>query len=104
MRRLLLAMIYLYQKLLSPCLPARCRYYPTCSEYGKQALLWHGGYRGLKLLVRRLLRCHPFGGSGVDFVPLPLYRYRFYPSNQSWHCVYLDVFSYRKRLTHLMKN
>lgn len=75
---LLLVLIRGYQRYISPSLPPHCRFYPTCSQYAVQAILWHGGLRGSWLTVRRLLRCHPWGGSGVDWVPRPLYRYRFY--------------------------
>lgn len=69
--------ILLYQWIISPLIPARCRYYPTCSEYGRQALSWHGPWRGGLLTVNRICRCHPWGGHGIDFVPLPLYQYHY---------------------------
>lgn len=69
--------IRFYQTVISPLLPARCRFYPTCSVYGVEAIKLHGGIRGGWLAVKRICRCHPFGGSGVDFVPLPLYRYHY---------------------------
>lgn len=72
-------LIKFYQNLISPIIPARCRYYPTCSEYGRQALAWHGPWRGGALTLKRLGRCHPLGGHGIDFVPLPLYRFEFHP-------------------------
>ena len=75
--RLLLTIINGYQTFISPLLPARCRYYPTCSEYGKTAVLWHGPARGGWLAVKRICRCHPLGGHGIDFVPLPLYKLIF---------------------------
>ncbi|MEP7028245.1 MAG: membrane protein insertion efficiency factor YidD [Candidatus Eisenbacteria bacterium] len=61
--------IRLYRRLLSPLLPAACRYWPSCSEYAEEAVLRHGAWRGLGLTSRRLLRCHPWGGHGVDPVP-----------------------------------
>lgn len=73
----LLMMIAGYQKLVSPLLPARCRYYPTCSNYAKDALKWYG-VSGIGLVARRVLSCHPWGGCGVDFVPLPLSRFCYY--------------------------
>jgi hypothetical protein len=61
-----------YQLLLSPILPAHsCRFLPTCSAYGIEALDKHGALLGSWLTVRRLLRCHPWGGSGYDPVPEP---------------------------------
>lgn len=54
------AIINLYRYCISPFIPARCRYYPTCSEYALEALKTHGILKGLYLSTRRLLRCHPF--------------------------------------------
>jgi len=62
-------LIRFYQLFLSPLLPPSCRYLPTCSEYGLQALERHGALRGGWLTARRLCRCHPWGGSGYDPVP-----------------------------------
>ncbi len=67
--RLLTLPIRFYQLFLSPLLGPSCRFTPTCSEYARQALLKHGPVKGLWLAVRRLLRCHPWGGSGYDPVP-----------------------------------
>lgn len=79
--KLLLKIFYIfiifYQNIVSPLIPARCRYYPTCSNYGRQALAWHGIWSGSWLLLKRLGRCQPWGGHGVDFVPLPLSTYRY---------------------------
>jgi uncharacterized protein len=58
-----------YQLLVSPLLPPSCRFLPTCSEYAREAVLRYGARHGLYLAVRRLLRCHPWGGSGYDPVP-----------------------------------
>lgn len=69
MRRLALFLIRLYQWLLSPVLGPSCRFHPTCSEYAAQAVREHGAARGTWLALRRLGRCHPWGGSGVDPVP-----------------------------------
>ncbi len=60
-----------YQYLISPLLGPSCRYTPTCSEYAIQAIDRHGVLRGGWLAIRRLLRCHPWGGSGYDPVPEP---------------------------------
>ena len=61
--------IWIYRKAISPLIGPRCRYSPTCSEYALEALRVHGPFVGLWLSVRRLLRCHPFGGHGWDPVP-----------------------------------
>jgi putative membrane protein insertion efficiency factor len=63
------AMIRAYQLLVAPLLPPSCRYYPTCSHYAAEAVTAHGPWRGSLLAARRLLRCHPWGGSGYDPVP-----------------------------------
>ena len=60
------AIITIYQKVISPLLPPRCRYSPTCSEYGLQAIKKHGAWRGGKLTIKRVFSCHPWGGEGHD--------------------------------------
>ncbi|MGM8888218.1 membrane protein insertion efficiency factor YidD [Psychrobacter sp. 1U2] len=109
--KLLYTLIVFYQKVISPILPARCRYYPTCSNYGKQALEWHGVRSGSWLLLKRIGSCHPLGGHGVDFVPLPLssYYYQYVPATTlatvsvQGIYVYKDRKSYVSRLNHMMK-
>ena len=66
MLRLLTAAIRLYQLCVSPYLRPSCRFHPTCSEYGLVALRSHGLAKGTWLALKRLLRCHPFGGMGYD--------------------------------------
>ncbi|GAA3601589.1 hypothetical protein GCM10022199_01390 [Marihabitans asiaticum] len=58
-----------YQALISPLLPATCRYYPSCSAYAVAALERHGPIRGGYLAMRRLGRCHPWSAGGIDHVP-----------------------------------
>jgi uncharacterized protein len=58
-----------YQRAISPLLPRACRYVPTCSEYALEAVERHGAIRGGLLAAWRVLRCHPFAGSGYDPVP-----------------------------------
>ena len=58
-----------YQLLLAPILPPSCRYYPSCSHYAAEALERHGAWAGTALAIGRLLRCHPWGGDGIDPVP-----------------------------------
>jgi uncharacterized protein len=70
---LLRGLIRLYQLAVSPVLPPSCRYLPSCSDYALEALARHGIARGLVLALRRLARCHPWGGSGYDPVP-PAHR------------------------------
>lgn len=65
-----LAALKAYKTVLSPLFAGSCRYYPSCADYTREAVLLHGAARGLWLGGRRLARCHPFGGHGVDPVPL----------------------------------
>jgi putative membrane protein insertion efficiency factor len=65
----LIALVRMYQYLLSPLLPGACRYSPSCSEYGLLALRRHGAFRGGWLTLKRVLSCHPWGGHGHDPVP-----------------------------------
>ena len=65
----MIGMIRFYQRCLSPLLPNVCRYRPTCSEYFIEALMTHGVIKGSRLGIKRILRCHPWGGSGYDPVP-----------------------------------
>lgn len=71
LRGLLLGLIRGYQLLVSPFLGANCRYQPTCSEYAREAIARHGAMKGGALALRRIGRCHPWGGSGYDPVPEP---------------------------------
>ena len=66
---LLIAPIRFYRRFISPYTPPSCRYTPTCSQYASEALRKHGPFKGLWLAVRRILRCHPWGGHGYDPVP-----------------------------------
>jgi putative membrane protein insertion efficiency factor len=66
---LLLGLIRLYQVALSPHLPPSCRFYPTCSNYGFEAILKYGALKGGLMAAGRLLRCHPFHPGGFDPVP-----------------------------------
>ena len=67
--RVALAAIRGYQILLRPLLHGSCRYLPTCSEYAAQSISTYGALRGTWMGLKRLLRCHPFGGAGLDPVP-----------------------------------
>lgn len=66
---ILLIPIYLYRYLISPVMPMACRYNPTCSQYGIEALRKHGPFKGAWLTIKRILSCHPWGGHGYDPVP-----------------------------------
>lgn len=61
--------IRFYQCCISPLFPPSCRFTPTCSEYAIQAIRKYGIIKGLWLAIKRICRCHPFGGSGYDPVP-----------------------------------
>lgn len=65
----MVALVRLYQIFLSPLLGKNCRYTPTCSHYMLQALNVHGPVKGLALGLKRISRCHPWGGEGYDPVP-----------------------------------
>jgi len=67
--RILAGIIAVYQATLSPLLGPRCRYYPSCSQYAKEAVLKYGALRGSWLAAGRLARCHPWHPGGVDLVP-----------------------------------
>ena len=69
MTRLVLIVIGFYRVLLSPFLGGHCRYLPSCSQYAAEAVQRHGAWRGGKLAVRRVLRCHPLAAGGFDPVP-----------------------------------
>jgi putative membrane protein insertion efficiency factor len=68
---LLIALVRVYRRVLSPLKPPICRFTPTCSTYAIEALSRHGAWRGTWLSARRVCRCHPWGGHGYDPVPPP---------------------------------
>ena len=65
----LIVLVKFYQRCISPFTPASCRYTPTCSQYALEALRKYGPLKGTWLTLKRLSRCHPWGGSGYDPVP-----------------------------------
>lgn len=69
MKKILIGVIKLYQKVISPLTPPSCRFYPTCSHYGIEAVEKHGALKGSWLAVRRISKCHPFHEGGFDPVP-----------------------------------
>ena len=70
MKQLFLTLIRFYQRCISPCFPARCRFRPTCSAYALEAIQKYGAAKGLLLALKRFLRCHPFyKGNWYDPVP-----------------------------------
>ena len=66
---ILLMLIYFYRACISPLFPPTCRFTPTCSQYAIEAIKKHGPFKGLWLAIKRIARCHPWGGSGYDPVP-----------------------------------
>jgi putative membrane protein insertion efficiency factor len=68
-RRVLAGVIVVYQVTLSPFLGPRCRFYPSCSQYARAAVLKHGVLRGILLATARIVRCNPWNPGGVDHVP-----------------------------------
>jgi len=82
--RLALALIRAYQRVISPALPRRCKYHPTCSAYAMQAVQRYGILRGAVLAGWRLLRCNPFSHGGYDPVSRQtLFRQRTRPASHS---------------------
>ncbi|MEN6370142.1 MAG: membrane protein insertion efficiency factor YidD [Thermotogota bacterium] len=69
LRKVLVLPIKVYQRVISPLLRPRCRFYPTCSQYAVEAIETHGPFRGSWLALRRLLKCHPLHPGGFDPVP-----------------------------------
>ena len=69
MKQLFLHAIRFYQRNISPCFPARCRFYPTCSAYAYEAIQKYGPGKGLLLSIKRVLKCNPFHEGGYDPVP-----------------------------------
>ena len=67
--RLGLVAVRAYQLAIAPFTGGACRFSPSCSEYALEAIETHGLLKGLALAVRRVARCHPFGGAGIDPVP-----------------------------------
>lgn len=76
MRAILIVLIRGYQLLLSPLLGNHCRFYPSCSQYAREAIERHGALRGGWLAIRRVLRCHPWHPGGIDPVPEPVQKDR----------------------------
>ena len=68
-QQLALALLRLYKVLISPLFAGSCRFVPSCSDYARDAILEHGAAHGIWLALRRLIRCHPLGSSGLDPVP-----------------------------------
>ena len=66
MQTILIAILRAYKYFVSPCLPSACRFYPTCSDYTRQAIARHGAVRGAWMGLKRLARCHPFHAGGFD--------------------------------------
>lgn len=95
MQKILHWCICFYQLVISPLLGPRCRYIPTCSQYAIEALQIHGTVKGTVLSVKRICRCHPWGGFGYDPVPpKPLHFIAFKLYHSKISCVYVPL---RKR-------
>ncbi len=69
LKAMVILLIKIYQKVVSPWTPASCRYNPTCSSYSVQAFQKHGLWKGFVMTIKRIGSCHPWGGSGYDPVP-----------------------------------
>ncbi len=75
MKKLLIGLINVYRKRVSPLKRPCCKYYPSCSEYAVTAIERFGAIKGLVLSIWRILRCNPFSGGGIDYVPEKFYIY-----------------------------
>lgn len=84
LKRTLLVLIKAYQYLVSPWVGGGCRYWPTCSEYSREAIELHGAAKGTWMMVTRLARCHPYGRGGVDPVPAQ-FRWRCWCQDEGAH-------------------
>jgi len=71
LKKFFIGLLRFYKQAISPYLPGACRYQPTCSEYMMEAIEMYGVIKGIYLGICRILRCHPWGGSGYDPVPKP---------------------------------
>ncbi len=69
MKKVALGLIWFYQRVISPLTPPACRYQPTCSHYGYEAINKHGFWKGGWMTACRIVRCHPFAKGGFDPVP-----------------------------------
>ncbi|MDQ0216558.1 putative membrane protein insertion efficiency factor [Oikeobacillus pervagus] len=69
LKKFFLLLIRIYQKFISPLKPPSCRFYPTCSHYGLEAIQRFGAFKGGWLTIKRILKCHPFHPGGFDPVP-----------------------------------
>lgn len=101
-RLVLMGAVRGYQLTISPLLGPRCKYYPSCSHYGYEALRVHGALRGSALAVWRVARCNPFSNGGVDDVPAQGERlFRLHRNNATVHAVpdTLKTSSVNERLT-----
>ena len=68
MKKILLKLIYFYQ--ITPLSShSKCKFYPTCSNYAKEAIEVHGSFKGIFLIIKRILKCNPFSKGGIDLVP-----------------------------------
>nr|WP_181897701.1 membrane protein insertion efficiency factor YidD [Staphylococcus felis] len=70
LKTVLIGLIRIYQRFISPLTPPSCRFYPTCSNYTLEAIRVHGAIKGTWLGVKRILKCHPFHKGGFDPVPI----------------------------------
>lgn len=70
MKTIFLGLIHIYQRFISPLTPATCRFYPTCSEYTREAIVVYGPFKGIWLGIKRISKCHPLHKGGFDPVPL----------------------------------
>ena len=90
-KNIVIGIVRFYQRVISPGLQPRCRYYPTCSQYMIDAIQTHGSVKGITMGTARICRCHPFVTGGIDYVPLKFSLKRNF--DQEYHGPY----NYRRK-------
>lgn len=88
MKKIFILFIKFYQKFISPLFPAKCRYYPTCSQYTLEAIQEYGAIKGTYLGIKRILRCHPFHEGGYDPVPKEKIKIRRKKKNELYKTIF----------------
>ncbi|WP_087666879.1 membrane protein insertion efficiency factor YidD [Caballeronia humi] len=98
MQTALIALLRFYKLAVSPLLGNRCRFFPSCSDYAREAIQYHGAAHGTYLAAKRLCRCHPFSAGGIDLVPpSPASRHDSEPVSRPAHESVPEEFTTKRR-------